>query len=124
MGQYYANYNKKLKTTARMLRKNMTQQEKHLWYDFLKTYPVKFYRQRPIDGYITDFLSIEAKLIIELDGSQHYTEDGMQYDTMRSDILKRCGFRILRFTNPQIDKQFHAVCTAIDAAVQASPDKE
>ena len=96
----------------------MTRQEKHLWYDFLKTYPIRFYRQRPISGYIVDFYCAKAKLIIELDGSQHFTEDGLEYDEIRSDILEELGLEVIRYTNPQIDQQFEAVCTDIDSRVK------
>ncbi len=66
-------YNKKLIPRAKELRKNMTKQENHLWYDFLRIYPVRFQRQKTIDNYIADFYCHKAKLIIELDGSQHFT---------------------------------------------------
>ena len=69
----YMGYNKKLKGLAQKLRRDMTKQERKLWYDFLSGYGVKFRRQRVIDGYIAVFFFAEAKLVIELDGSQHYT---------------------------------------------------
>jgi len=78
----FTGYNSKMKETARSLRKNMTRQEKHLWYDFLRDYPVKWYRQRSVDRFIVDFFCFKARLVIELDGSQHYTEDGMEYDSI------------------------------------------
>ena len=96
----------------------MTRQEKRLWYEFLKTYPVRFYRQRPICGYIVDFYCAKAKLIIELDGSQHFTEGGLEYDEIRSDLLEELGLEVIRYTNPQIDKEFEVVCTDIDNKVK------
>ena len=69
-------HNKNIVPTARMLRKNMTKEEKHLWYDFLRTYPIRFSRQKVLGKYITDFYCAEAKLIVEFDGSEHYTEEG------------------------------------------------
>ena len=96
----------------------MTPQEKHLWYDFLKTYPVKFYRQRPVAGYITDFYCSKAKLVIELDGSQHFTETGLEYDSIRTDVLKEYALTVLRFTNLQVDKEFETVCIQIDDTVK------
>ena len=114
----YTNYNPDLQNLARNLRNDMTRQEKRLWYEFLKTYPVRFYRQRPICGYIVDFYCAKAKLIIELDGSQHFTEDGLEYDEMRSDMLEELGLEVIRYTNPQTDKEFESVCMDIDRKVK------
>ena len=96
----------------------MTRQERHLWYSFLKKYPVKFYRQRVIDHYIADFYCSKAKLIIELDGSQHYTDEGREYDRIRTDILERYGLEVMRFSNSDIDRNFAAVCDTIDKKVK------
>ena len=103
---------------ARALRKNMTKEERHLWYDFLKDYPVKWYRQRSIDRFIVDFYCSKAKLIIELDGSQHYTEDGKEYDSIRTEILEEYELEVIRFSNTDIDRNFAYVCEAIDSKVQ------
>ena len=112
------NYNKKLIPRAQELRKNMTRQERHLWYDFLCKYPIRFQRQKTIDNYIVDFFCHKAKLVIELDGSQHYTEDGLVYDNIRTDILERYDLEVIRFSNMDIDRNFTAVCEAIDAKVK------
>ena len=112
------NYNKKLIPRAQELRKNMTKQEKHLWYDFLCNYSVRFQRQKTIDNYIVDFYCHKAKLVIELDGSQHYTEDGLEYDGIRTEILNAYGLEVMRFSNSDIDKNFVAVCEAIDEKVK------
>ena len=96
----------------------MTRQERHLWYSFLKKYPVKFYRQRIIDHYIADFYCSKAKLVIELDGSQHYTDEGKEYDRIRTDILERYGLEVMRFSNSDIDRNFAAVCATIDEKVK------
>ena len=114
----YTGYNKNLKENARYLRKNMTRHEKHLWYDFLRKYPVKFYRQRPIDRYIVDFYCSKAKLVIELDGSQHYTAEGMEYDQIRTEILEKYNLYVIRFSNYDIDKNFRSVCEMIDIKVK------
>ena len=114
----FTGYNSKLKENARELRKNMTPQEKHLWYDFLKNYPIKFYRQRVIDNYIADFYCSKAKLVIELDGSQHYTEKGLNHDRIRTQILEKYGLTVIRFTNEQINTHFAEVCDYIDKAVK------
>ena len=96
----------------------MTRQERHLWYNFLKAYSVKFYRQRAIDHYIVDFYCSKAKLIIELDGGQHFTEEGEEYDRIRTDILERYGLEVIRFSNLDVDKNFAGVCEAIDEKVK------
>lgn len=110
--------NKKLIDHARTLRKNMTKQEKHLWYDFLKNYPLHVYKQRIIANYIVDFYVPQANLVIELDGSQHYTVDGLEYDNIRTEIINQYNLKVLRFTNLEIDKNFKNVCDAIDLTIK------
>ena len=107
-----------LRDTARMLRKNMTRHEKHLWYDYLTKYPVRWYRQRIIENFIVDFYCSNAKLVVELDGSQHYTEQGLEYDKERSLYLEANGLMVLRFSNDDIDKNFEGVCLEIDRVVK------
>ena len=111
-------YNNRLISNARELRKNATTQENHLWYDFLNQYPVKFRRQRPVEGFIVDFFCEQANLVIELDGSQHYTEQGIAYDTERTAVLENYGLKIIRFSNYDIDNNFYGVCTVIDKEVK------
>ena len=111
-------YKKDLIPIARQLRHEATKQERHLWYDFLRTYPVRFQRQKTIDTFIVDFYCHEAKLVIELDGSQHYSDSSLYYDAWRSTVLERYGLYILRFTNIEIDRSFQAVCEKIDMEVQ------
>ena len=111
-------YNKKLIPRAKELRHNMTKQEKHLWYDFLCKYPVRFQRQKAIDNFIVDFYCHKAKLIVELNGSQHYSEEGMEYDSSRSDILAQYALKVIRFANTDVDKNFADVCVAIDEKVK------
>ena len=113
-------YNKQNITFAKNLRKNATKQEKHLWYDFLSKYEVRFQRQKAIDNFIADFYCYKAKLIIEIDGSQHYTEEGQKYDEFRTFILEGYNLRVIRFTNEQIDKNFIGVCEYIDMVVKLS----
>ena len=113
-------YNKQNILLAKNLRKNATTQEKHLWYDFLSTYEVRFQRQKAIDHFIADFYCHKAKLVIEIDGSQHYTEEGRQKDEYRTEILEGYDLKVIRFTNHQIDTNFRGVCAYIDAAVKAS----
>ncbi len=96
----------------------MTQQEKHLWYDYLKTYPIKIYKQRIINNYIADFYCDKARLVIELDGSQHYTPEGKIYDKARSQVLEQYGLSVLRFSNRDVDDKFEGVCYIIDKTIR------
>ena len=111
-------YNKDLISLAKSLRKEMTKQEKHLWYDFLIDYPVRFQRQKAIDGFIVDFYCHNSKLVIEIDGSQHYTEEAIEYDKQRTAILNNYGLNVLRFSNLDIDTNFDGVCHLIDREVK------
>ncbi len=97
----------------------MTPQERKLWYMFLRTYPVKFYKQRIIESFIVDFYCHAAKLVIEIDGSQHYEPQGQAYDEERTAILKKYGLEVLRFSNREINTDFRAVCEHIDNTVKA-----
>ena len=96
----------------------MTRQEKRLWYDFLQKYPVKVYKQKIIENYIVDFYCHSAKLVIELDGSQHYTDDGELSDAKRTETLNKYGLHVLRFSNLDIEKNFEGVCTVIDQTIK------
>ena len=96
----------------------MTKQEKHLWYDYLQHYPVKVYKQRVIGNYIADFFCHKAGLVIELDGSQHYSDSGEEKDKIRTDFLQSKGFYVLRFTNTEVDKNFEGVCYVIDSKIK------
>ena len=96
----------------------MTRQEKHLWYDFLQHYPAKIYKQRIIDNFVADFYCHSARLVIELDGSQHRTLNGISYDEARSEILQKYELLIVRFSNELIDKDFDTVCYKIDQLIQ------
>ena len=95
---------------AKILRKNMTKEEKHLWYDFLRKYPVKLLKQKPLGKYIADFYSAEAKLIIELDGSQHYKSINIEKDTERTNHLEQYRLTVIRIPNNQINQNFREVC--------------
>jgi len=103
---------------AKSLRKNMTPHERKLWYLFLRSYPVKFYKQRIIGRYIVDFYCASAKLVIELDGSQHYENEAMENDIKRDDYFNSMGLKVLRFSNREIDREFAAVCEKIDLFVR------
>ena len=113
-------YNKQLVPFAKQLRKEMTKEERHLWYDFLRTYPVRFSRQKVLGKYIADFYSAEAKLVIELDGSQHYEDNNVVKDAERSAFLEGYGLNVIRIPNNEIIRNFRGVCEYIDAEVRQS----
>ena len=113
-------HNKQLVPFAKQLRKEMTKEERHLWYDFLKIYPVRFSRQKVLGKYIADFYSAEAKLVIELDGSQHYEDRGIEKDADRTAFLEDYGLTVLRIPNNEVSRNFHGVCAYSDAAVKQS----
>ena len=113
-------HNKQLVPLAKQLRKEMTKEERHLWYDFLRGYPIRFSRQKVLGKYIADFYSAKAKLVIELDGSQQYENDNMQKDTERTDFLKKYGLTVIRIPNNEINENFQGVCEYIDSAVKQS----
>lgn len=106
-------YEKRLIEHAKTLRKEMTPQERHLWYDFLRAYPLRFQRQKAIGAYIVDFYCHSAKVVVELDGSQHYEEEGKERDRQRDETLRSYGLTVLRFSNLEIHQQFDAVCEKI-----------
>ena len=110
--------NQKLLRISQTLRKNMTKEERLLWYDFLKTYPIQFRRQYTIGCYVVDFYCYQAKLVIELDGSQHYDPEAIAYDTKRTAYIQSQNLTVLRFTNRDIAERFRSVCEAIDIAVK------
>lgn len=102
---------------AKNLRKNATKQENHLWYDFLSKYPVRFQRQKAIDSFIADFYCHKARLVVEIDGSQHYEMNGIESDKKRSQIFSEYGITVLRFTNIDVEKNFEGVCAEINRKV-------
>ena len=110
-------YNGKNIVIAKNLRKNATPQERHLWYDFLSEYEVRFQRQKVIGNYIVDFYCHKAKLVIEIDGSQHYSSDEIQKDELRTKFLEGLGLKVIRFNNLQIKENFRGVCECIDFEV-------
>ena len=113
-------HNTDLTTNARTLRKNMTKEERHLWYDFLKSYPVRFLRQKVIDNYIVDFYCHSARLIIELDGSQHYEEKGLLKDKIRTEKIEKRNLTVVRIPNNEVNRNFEGVCQYIDVVVKES----
>ena len=110
-------HNTGLTQNAKNLRKNMTKEERHLWYDFLRSYPVRFLRQKVIDSYIVDFYCHDARLVIELDGSQHYEKKESQKDQLRTEQLEKRNLMVIRIPNNEIFQNFEGVCEYIHSIV-------
>ena len=110
--------NETLKSSSRTLRRNQTKEESLLWYNFLSKYPIRFRRQYIIGNYIVDFYCHKAKLVVELDGSQHCETQAIQYDKARTDYLESQGLQVLRISNLDILRQFENVCSFIHSTVQ------
>ena len=106
-------HNPQLHQLAKNLRKNMTREERHLWYDFLKELPVMVHRQKIIGSYIVDFYIAQKKLVIEIDGSQHYQNKGQEKDRVRDADLEMLGMQVLRYSNADVNCRFEAVCQDI-----------
>ena len=111
-------HNKSLTSLARTLRKDMTKEEKHLWYDFLKDHPTRFLKQKVIDNYIVDFYCHDARLIIELDGSQHYEPEGKLKDKIRTEKIEQRDLIVIRIPNYEIKRNFRGVCDYIDMVLR------
>ena len=105
--------NGKLTANSKSLRKNMTKEERHLWYDFLKQLPVTVHRQKPLGNYIVDFYIASSKLVIELDGSQHYDPIHHRSDIIREQWLHNASYKVLRYSNEDINQRFQRVCEDI-----------
>ena len=111
-------YNKDNKVLANNLRKNMTDYEKKLWYRCLRLFPIKFIRQKRLGNYIADFYCHKARLIIELDGEQHYEENALEYDKKRTNFLEQYDLKVLRFTNYELSNNFDGICEHIENVVK------
>ena len=111
-------HNKDLVPFAKELRKNMTKEERHLWYDFLREYPIRFIRQKTIGNYIVDFYCTKANLVVELDGSQHFEPEDMAKDAIRTHFLEEYGITVVRIPNNAIWQNFEGVCEYIDLQVR------
>ena len=106
-----------LKRYAQELRKNATKEENTLWYQYLRDHTVRFRRQCPLGPYIVDFYCSKARLVIELDGSQHYEAEGITRDAERTTYLESLGLKVLRFSNAQINQELRDVCQCIDQEI-------
>ena len=105
--------NSHLTANARDLRRNMTKEERHLWYDFLRDLPVRVHRQKVIGRYIVDFYIAEKNLVIELDGSQHYEQESICLDSERDAYMNSLGIHVIRYANAEVNRDFRAVCQDI-----------
>lgn len=116
-------YNKKLVKNAKILRTNMTTEEKHIWYDFLKKLPYTVKRQHNIDNYIVDFYIAKKKVAIEIDGIQHTDPDEFLKDQIRTDKLESLGIIVLRYSNKDINTNFYAVVNDIMEKLEINFDE-
>ena len=107
-------YSRELVLRAGQLRREMTKEERRLWYNYLRSYPIRFARQKILGRYIADFYCAKAKLVIELDGSQHYDEDNQQKDAQRTAFLQGYGLQVIRIPNNEVNRNFAGVCEYID----------
>ena len=113
-------YNKELTSLAKNLRRNMTPQERDLWYQYLRHHPLKFTRQKVLGKYIADFYCAKAKIVIELDGSQHYESKAKEKDATRDNYLNSIGIKVLRYTNIELHKNFDGICADILRHIESS----
>lgn len=98
----------------------MTKEERHLWYDYLKNNNVRFLRQKIIGNYIVDFYCSKLNLVIEIDGSQHYENNAIKYDDKRTKYLEKCGLKVIRISNYEINQNFDGVCEYLDSVISQS----
>jgi very-short-patch-repair endonuclease len=117
--EFHLPYNPQLIARAKELRKNSTPAEKKLWQNYLRTFKFRVLRQRPIDNFIVDFYCAALKLVIEVDGESHFTDEGQEYDRERTQILQGYGLKVVRFTNDRVLNNFEAVCEEIELRVGA-----
>ena len=106
-------HNQNLRSNSQSLRKNMTPEEKHLWYDFLKHLPITVKRQHVVGNFILDFFIPSAKIAIELDGSQHYEPETRKADKERTEELLKVGIKVIRYPNAEININFDGVIADI-----------
>lgn len=109
---------KKLIKNSQSLRKEMTKEERHLWYDYLKKSPFKVHRQYVVGNYILDFYIPCAKICIEIDGEQHYKSAVKEYDTERTEWLSSQGITMIRYDNRDINQRFRAVCDSLSRILE------
>jgi very-short-patch-repair endonuclease len=111
---FHLPYNPQLVVRAKQFRQNPTPAEKKLWQEYLRNFKFRILRQRPIDRFIVDFYCAALKLVIEIDGDSHFTEEGKEYDQERTKVLEGHGLRVVRFTNEEVMNCFESVCGEIE----------
>ncbi|MGH2414375.1 MAG: endonuclease domain-containing protein [Microcystaceae cyanobacterium] len=122
-GRFFLPYNPQLIARAKEMRKNPTPAERKLW-EFLRAFPLKMWRQKPIEHFIVDFYCPKLKLVIEVDGDSHFTPDSMAYDAARTNVLEGYGLRVIRFTNDEVLDDFEGVCERIRGFIPPNPPLE
>ena len=118
---FHLPYNAQLVARAKELRQNLTPAEKKLWQEYLRNFPFRVLRQRPIEYFIVDFYCAALKVVIEVDGESHFTEEGRLYDLERTQVLAGYGLKVIRFTNEQVMREFEGVCRRIEEEIPPSP---
>ena len=118
---FHLPYNPKLISIAKKMRQNPTPAEKKLWQNYLRNFPVRVLRQRPIDNFIVDFYCASLNLAIEIDGESHFTEEGKHYDRERTRILSGYGLTVIRFTNIEVLQNFEGVCRQLESWIPPNP---
>jgi len=118
---FHLPYNRQLVETAKELRKNMTPAEKRLWSGYLRTFKFRILRQKPINNFIVDFFYAQLKLVIEVDGESHFTDEGKDYDLERTQILEGYGLKVLRFSNDEVLQDWEGVCRRIEEEIPPTP---
>jgi very-short-patch-repair endonuclease len=118
---FHLPYNRQLVEKAKELRKNMTPAERKLWSGYLRTFKFRILRQRPINNFIVDFFCAQLKLVIEVDGESHFTDEGRDYDWERTQILEGYGLKVLRFTNDEVLQDWEGVCRRIEEEIPPTP---
>jgi len=118
---FHLPYNRQLVETAKELRKNMTPAEKRLWSGYLRTFKFRILRQKPINNFIVDFFCAQLKLVIEVDGESHFTDEGKDYDWERTQILEGYGLKVLRFSNDEVLQDWEGVCRRIEEEIPPTP---
>ncbi len=121
---FHLPYNPQLVERAKYLRKNMTIAEQKLWKNYFKNFNYRILRQRPIDHFIVDFYCPSLKLVIEIDGDSHFTDDAIIYDQERTQKLEGYGLQIIRFTNQEVLHNFEGVCERIEGLIPPTPLKK
>jgi len=118
---FHLPYNRQLVEKAKELRKNMTPAEKRLWDGYLRMFKFRILRQRPINNFIVDFFCAQLRLVIEVDGESHFTNEGKDYDWERTQILEGYGLKVLRFTNNEVLQDWEGVCRQIEEEIPPTP---